>query len=70
MTQRERILRYLNENGSITALEAVKELGVMQLSARLIELENQGYVFDKAREQSKNRYGERVDYIRYSIAER
>lgn len=70
MTQRERIVRYLKDNGSITALEAVRELGVLQLSARLVELENEGYVFDKKREHSKNRYGERVDYIRYSIAER
>jgi len=69
MTQRQRIVRYLKDNGSITAFEAVKELGVLQLSARLIELENEGYVFNKKREHSKNRYGERVDYMRYSIAE-
>lgn len=69
MTQRERIIRYLKDNGSITALEAVKELGVLQLSARLVELENEGYIFDKKRESSQNRYGERVDYIRYSLVE-
>lgn len=67
MVQRERILRYLNDNGSITALEAVRELGILQLSARLVELENMGYKFDKKREHSTNRYGERVDYIRYSL---
>lgn len=70
MTQRERIVRYLKDNGSITALEAVRELGVLQLSARLVELEREGYAFNKKREYSHNRYGERVDYIRYSIAER
>ena len=70
MTQRERIVRYLKDNGSITALEAVRELGVLQLSARLVELENEGYVFDKKREYAQNRYGERVDYIRYSLVER
>lgn len=70
MTQKERLIRYLKDNKSITALEAVRELGILQLSARLVELENEGYVFDKKPESSKNRYGESVNYIRYSIAER
>lgn len=70
MTQKERLIRYLKENKSVTALEAVRELGILQLSARLVELEREGYVFDKKQERSLNRYGESVDYIRYSIAER
>lgn len=66
--QRQRILDYINETGSITALEAVKELGVLQLSARLVELERDGIVFNKEQESALNRFGERVYYIRYSIA--
>lgn len=69
MTQRERIIRYLDENGSITALEAVRELGILQLSARLVELERQGIRFRKESESSLNRYGEKVYYTRYSLAE-
>lgn len=68
MTQRDRILTYLEENGSITALDAVKELGILQLSARLVELEKRGYRFDKKQESSLNRYGEKVYYTRYSRA--
>ena len=68
-TQRDRIVEYINEFGSITALEAVRDLGVLQLSARLVELERQGYRFEKKSETSKNRYGENVHYTRYSIAE-
>lgn len=67
MTQRDRILTYLEENGSITALDAVKELGILQLSARLVELEKRGYRFDKKQESSLNRYGEKVYYTRYSL---
>lgn len=67
--QRERILDYINETGSITALEAVRELGVLQLSARLVELERDGIVFHKEQESALNRYGERIYYTRYSIAE-
>lgn len=66
--QRQRILDYINEFGSITALEAVRELGVLQLSSRLVELERDGIVFNKEQESALNRFGERVYYIRYSIA--
>lgn len=66
--QRQRILDYINEFGSITALEAVKDLGVLQLSARLVELEKDGIVFHKEQESALNRFGERVYYTRYSIA--
>lgn len=66
--QKQRILDYINETGSITALEAVRELGVLQLSSRLVELERDGIVFNKEQESALNRFGERVYYIRYSIA--
>lgn len=69
MTQGERIVAYIKDCGSITALEAVRELGILQLSARLCELERKGYRFNKKQESSLNRYGERVYYTRYSIAE-
>lgn len=69
MTQRDRIINYINEFGSITALEAVRDLGILQLSARLCELERQGIRFEKKQESSLNRFGEKVYYTRYSIAE-
>ena len=40
MTQTEMILRYLEENRTISAYEAVMELGILQLSARICELES------------------------------
>ena len=67
MTQRDRILQYIDEKGSITALEAIREIGCTQLSARLCELEQRGYKFAKVTEKSKNRYGDSVHYKRYSI---
>lgn len=66
-TQRERVLDYMDEFGSITAMEAFRDLGVMQLSARLVELEKQGYRFDKKQESATNRFGEKVYYTRYSL---
>ena len=67
-TQRDRILQYIDEKGSNTALEAVSEIGCTQLSARLCELEREGMVFDKVVEKGKNRYGDPTHYTRYSIA--
>lgn len=68
VTQKERVLDYMDEFGSISALEAFRDLGIMQLSARLVELEKEGHHFNKKQESALNRYGERIYYTRYSIA--
>lgn len=67
-TQKERILDYIDEFGSISALEAFRDLGVSQLSARLVEMEKDGIQFNKKQESALNRFGERVYYTRYSLA--
>ena len=67
MNQRNRIIRYLKDFGSITAYEAVSELGILQLSSRLGELEKMGYSFERERLTRKNRYGEKVTFMRYSF---
>ena len=67
MTQQERIIKYMNDFGSITALEAVSDLGITQLSARICELQNKGYEFNKELQTGKNRYGEPTHFIRYSL---
>lgn len=66
-TQSVRLLKYLNDFGSITAYEAVKELGILQLSARICEWEKAGVHFSKAWETSVNRYGEKIRFVRYSL---
>ena len=55
ITQKDRIINYIREFGSITSLEAYKDLGITQLGARLKELEEEGYEFRTDRERSKNR---------------
>ena len=42
ITQCERILRHLKDYGSITALEAVSEYGIMRLASRINDLRAQG----------------------------
>lgn len=65
MNQEERILQYIDDFGSITALDAVRDLGVMQLSARICGLEKKGFVFPRETETGINRYGEQIRFTRY-----
>ena len=67
MTQCERILRHLNDYGSITSLEAMTEYGCMRLASRVSDLKNLGYSIVSERETSKNRYSEKVSYCRYRL---
>lgn len=67
--QRQRIINYIREFGSITSKEAYDDLGITQLATRIKELKEQGYEFKTKWENSKNRYGERVDFKRYYLAD-
>ena len=67
LTQKDRIIRHLNDKGSITALEAVKEYGIMQLASRIYELKDQGYNIRSEFVSSKNRYKEPVSFSKYSL---
>ena len=68
ITQRDRVIQFMREHGSITAYEAFTEIGCTQLAARICELEDEGYVFDKELIKTKNRYGDNTHYYRYRIA--
>ena len=68
VTQRERILDYMKEFGSISSLEAFKDLGITRLSARIHELERQGITINKTQEHMLNRYNEKTSFTRYSVA--
>lgn len=65
--QKERIIQYINDFGSITTKEAFNDLGVSRLSARIADLKDEGYEFTDEWESSKNRYGETVTYKRFSF---
>lgn len=67
MTQCERILQYIEENGSITQLDALREFGCMRLASRMCDIKKMGYPVTKRTEKSKNRYGDPITYARYFI---
>ncbi len=67
MTQCERILRHLQDYGSITQAEAVTEYGCYRLGARIWDLKAQGIPIRSERVTGKNRYDKSVSFSRYSI---
>lgn len=68
MTQKERIVQYLDDFGSITTMEAFSDLGITRLASRIHELVRNGMPIKKEMVSSKNRYGEEVHFMRYSKA--
>jgi hypothetical protein len=69
MNQRELIIKYLHDFGSISDYEAVVDLGILQFGARLKELREQGYNFSSEWVNKKNRYGKPVRFKRYKLEE-
>ena len=67
VTQTDRVLRHLQDYGSITPVEAMAEYGIMRLGARIWDLKRQGHVIFTERETGVNRYGERTAYARYRL---
>lgn len=69
ITQRQKIINYIREHGSITSLDACRDLGIMQFATRIKELKDEGYKFRTEWESSKNRYNEPVSFKRYYLAD-
>lgn len=68
-TQKDRILEYIRNFGSISSFEAYANLGITQLGARIDQLQKDGYQFKTEWEQRKNRYGEYVNFKRYYLVD-
>ena len=70
ITQADRVMKYMRDFGSISSLDAFKDLGVTRLAAVVHTLRHKnGHVINMVTETSKNRYGDPVRYGRYSIVE-
>lgn len=69
ITQKDRILEYIRNFGSISSFEAYANLGITQLGARIDQLKKEGYEFKTEWESNTNRFGERTDYKRYYLAD-
>ena len=69
MGQCEMVLEYMRHFGSITPLQALGDLGVMRLGARIFDLRRQGYDISRRMVSAKNRYGETVSFAEYRLEE-
>lgn len=67
MAHKERVLQYIRDYGSISSMEAFKDLGVTRLSAVIFDLRADGYEIDAKREKAVNRYGDKVSFARYTL---
>lgn len=66
-TQNERILDYIERFGSITHLEALRDLGVQRLASRISDLKRLGYPIVSEWEEFHNRFGEKGQVKRYRM---
>lgn len=67
MTQCDRIIEYLKMFGSISPLEAFRDLGITKLATRISEMRKTGMEFEQEYMKSKNRFGEDVYFMRYYL---
>ena len=66
-TQQSKILRYVEEHGSISPWEAQSRLRIMRLAARIRELENSGYKFEHVWIANRDEDGSITRYMRYRM---
>ena len=66
-TQCDLILEYIGDFGSITPLEAIRDLGVYRLASRISDLKKKGYHTLSEWETVPNRRGKTTNIKRYSL---
>lgn len=66
-TQKEKIIKYIEQYGSITPFEAFASLHITKLATRISELVRDGYKFDKKMLVGINCDGKRDTYMRYKL---
>ena len=67
VSQKSMVLDYMEEFGSITPIDAFRDLGITRLSAIVFNLKEEGHDIVKVIETGKNRFGNRTGYARYSF---
>ena len=68
--QYDRVLRYMQTQGSITRAQAMADIGVANLTAVIDYLRHKvGVPIKTNMVKGKNRYGEKTTYAKYSIEE-
>ena len=64
MSQTEKVLNHMKENGRITTFEAFMTYNITRLSARIYDLKEQGYQIARLKPESHNAH-----YTVYSLVQ-
>ena len=67
MTQEQMVLKYMQDFGSITPMEALNDLGVYRLASRISDLRSKGYKIETENIYFENRYGKKSHYAKYVL---
>lgn len=68
LTQKDRVLKYMQDFGGITSFEAFEDIGATRLSAIIFELRKE-YNIESESKTSRNRYGDKVSYFNYYLVD-
>ena len=68
-TQHDRVLQYMKDFGSITTLDAFRDLGITKLTTRISEMRRMGMAIIGTPETVENRYGDKCHINRYTLKE-
>lgn len=68
MKQTERVLQYIKDHQMITPKQAMEELGIYRLGARIYDLKKQGHDIKAGWFETRNRYGEKTRVKMYWMA--
>ena len=66
--QCSRILLFIQDHGSINPKQAMNELAIMRLAARISDMERAGIHFEHKPVTDFNKFGEKVRYMEYRLA--
>lgn len=67
VSQKQMVLDCITEFGSITPIDAFRDLGITRSPAVVLDLRDEGHDIRTEREHGKNRFGQDTRYARYSF---
>ena len=69
-TQCQMVLKYMEDFGAITPLEALNDLGIYRLGARIYDLRQSGHKIESRIITRANRYGRAICFAEYRLLEK
>lgn len=66
---KERLLKYLKQNGNITTMEAIQKLRNTRLSEYIRQLRKDGYIINNIHKTGINVFGEKCHYDEFVLKE-